>query len=89
MFGSPYASAPIAAIKNHAELLGFDIGPDQDVSLFAIDTKSQIMALQKFKPDIIWHGNTTMSVAATIRDECPGCPDCDGCHPVQIFWPGI
>jgi branched-chain amino acid transport system substrate-binding protein len=68
MFPSPYASAPIKAIKNHAKLLGFDIGPDQDVSLFAIDTKSQIMALQKFKPDIIWHGNTTMSVSATIRD---------------------
>jgi len=68
MFASPYASAPIAAIKNHAELLGVEVGPDQDVSLFALDTKSQIMAFQKFKPDIIWHGNTTMSVAATIRD---------------------
>jgi len=68
MFGSPYASAPIAAIKDHATMLGFDIGKDQDVSLFAIDTKSQIMALKKFKPDIIWHGNTTMSVSATIRD---------------------
>jgi len=68
MFGSPYASAPIAAIKNHAELLGFDIGADQDVSLFAIDTKSQIMALKSFGPDVIWHGNTTMSVSSTIRD---------------------
>ena len=68
MFASPYASAPIAAIKNHAKTLGMDVGPDQDVSLFALDTKSQIMALQKFKPDVIWHGNTTMSVSATIRD---------------------
>ena len=68
MFGSPYASAPIAAIKDHAKMLGFEIGPDQDVSLFALDTKSQIMALQKFKPDVLWHGNTTMSVSATIRD---------------------
>ena len=68
MFPSPYASAPIKAIKNHAEVLGVEVGPDQDVSLFALDTKSQIMALQKFKPDIIWHGNTTMSVSATIRD---------------------
>jgi len=68
MFGSPYASAPIAAIKDHATMLGFDIGPDQDVSLFAIDTKSQIMAFKKFKPDLIWHGNTTMSVSATVRD---------------------
>jgi len=68
MFASPYASAPIAAIKNHAETLNFQVGPDQDVSLFALDTKSQIMALQKFKPDIVWHGNTTMSVSATLRD---------------------
>jgi branched-chain amino acid transport system substrate-binding protein len=68
MFASPYASAPIKAIKDHATMLGFDIGDDQDVSLFALDTKSQIMALKKFEPDVIWHGNTTMSVSATIRD---------------------
>jgi branched-chain amino acid transport system substrate-binding protein len=68
MFASPYCSAPIKAIKDHAEMLGFEVGPDQDVSLFALDTKSQIMALKPFKPDICWHGNTTMSVSATIRD---------------------
>ncbi|RJR17380.1 MAG: branched-chain amino acid ABC transporter substrate-binding protein, partial [Desulfobacteraceae bacterium] len=68
MFASPYCSAPIKAIKNQAELLGFEVGPDQDVSLFALDTKSQIMALKEFKPDLCWHGNTTMSVSATLRD---------------------
>ena len=68
MFASPYCSAPIKAIKDQAKLLGFEIGEDQDVSLFALDTKSQIMALKEFKPDLCWHGNTTMSVAATIRD---------------------
>lgn len=68
MFASPYASAPIKAIKDHATMLGFDIGDDQDVSLFALDTKSQIMAFKKFEPDVVWHGNTTMSVSATIRD---------------------
>lgn len=67
-FSSPYASAPIKAIKDQATILGFDIGPDQDVSLFAIDTKSQMLALKEFKADLIWHGNTTMSVSATIRD---------------------
>jgi branched-chain amino acid transport system substrate-binding protein len=55
MFASPYASAPIKAIKDQATILGFEIGPDQDVSLFALDTKSQIMALEEFKPDLIWH----------------------------------
>ncbi len=68
MFASPYCSAPIKAIKNQAELLGFEIGPDQDVSLFALDTKSQVMSLKEFKPDVCWHGNTTMSVSATLRD---------------------
>jgi branched-chain amino acid transport system substrate-binding protein len=68
MFASPYASAPIKAIKDQATILGFDVGPDQDVSLFAVDAKSQVLALKEFKPDLVWHGNTTMSVAATLRD---------------------
>lgn len=33
-----------------------------------LDTKSQIMALKEFGPDVVWHGNTTMSVSATVRD---------------------
>ena len=68
MVASPYCSAPIKAIKNQAELLGFEIGPDQDVSLFALDTKSQVLAMKQFNPDVVWHGNTTMSVSATLRD---------------------
>jgi len=68
MFASPYCSAPIKAIKDQAKILGFEIGSDQDVSLFAIDTKSQVLAMKDFKPDVVWHGNTTMSVAATVRD---------------------
>ncbi|MFO8165425.1 MAG: ABC transporter substrate-binding protein [Thermodesulfobacteriota bacterium] len=67
-FPSPYASAPIKAIKDHAKMLGFEIGPDQDVALTAVDAKSQIMGLKKFEPDVCWHGNTTMSVSATMRD---------------------
>ena len=67
-FAHPYCSAPIKAIKDHATMLGFEIGPDANVSLFALDTKSQVMALKKFKPDLVWHGNTTMSVSATVRD---------------------
>ncbi len=68
MFASPYCSAPIKAIKDQATLLGFEIGDDQDVSLFALDTKSQVLAMKKFEPDVVWHGNTAMSVATTIRD---------------------
>lgn len=68
MFASAYCSAPIKAIKDQAVLLGFEVGPDQDTSLLAIDTKSQVLAMKDFKPDLVWHGNTTMSVAATVRD---------------------
>jgi len=67
-FPIPYATAPIKALKDHAALLGFEVGPDQDVSLVALDTKSQVLAAKAFKPHLAWHGNTTMSVAATIKD---------------------
>ncbi|WP_419658756.1 branched-chain amino acid ABC transporter, periplasmic binding protein [Desulfosarcina variabilis str. Montpellier] len=68
MFASPFSSSSIKAAKDQATMLGFEIGPDQDVSLFAIDTKSQILALKEFKPDVVLHTNTVMSVAATLRD---------------------
>jgi len=68
MFASAYCSAPIKAVKDQATLLGFEIGSDQDTSLLAIDTKSQVLGMKEFKPDVVWHGNTTMSVAATVRD---------------------
>lgn len=67
-FAHPYCSAPIKAIKDQAELLGFEVGPDQNVTLTAIDTKSQVLAMKDFKADLVWHGNTTMSVSATVRD---------------------
>ena len=67
-FAHPYCSAPIKAIKDQAEILGFEVGPDQSVTLFAIDAKSQVLAMKNFKPDLVWHGNTVMSVAATVRD---------------------
>lgn len=67
-WSSPYSSAPIKAIKDHAKLLGMEVGPDQDVPLTALDTKSQVLAAKEFKPHVAWHGNTTMSVSATIKD---------------------
>ena len=64
----PYASAPIKAIKDQATLLGFQVGPDQDVPLTALDTKSQVLAAKNFGPHLVWHGNTTMSVATALKD---------------------
>lgn len=68
MFASPYASAPIKAIKEQASLLGIEVGKDQDVSLVALDAKSQVLGAKKDKPTVVWHGNTTMSVATAIKD---------------------
>jgi branched-chain amino acid transport system substrate-binding protein len=65
---TPYSSAPIKAIKDQATLLGFEIGPDQDVPLTALDTKSQVLKAKEFKPHLVWHGNTTMSVATALKD---------------------
>ncbi len=68
MWAAPYSSAPIKAIKDQAALLGFEIGPDQDVSLTALDAKSQVLAAKNFAPHLVWHGNTTMSVSTAVRD---------------------
>ena len=68
MFASPYSSAPIKAIKDQAALLGIEVAKDQDVSLTALDAKSQVLAAKADNATICWHGNTTMSVATTIKD---------------------
>jgi len=68
MFASPYASAPIKAIKDQAALLGMEVGKDLDVSLTALDAKSQVLAAKGENPHVMWHGNTTMSVATTVKD---------------------
>jgi len=68
MFASPYAIAPIKAAKDQAKFLGFEIGPDQEMSLLAINAENQVLAMKNFRPDLVWHGNTSMSVAATVRD---------------------
>ena len=65
---SPYATAPIKAIKDQATLLGFEIGPDNDVALTALDTKSQVIAAKGFGANLVWHGNTTMSVSTALKD---------------------
>ena len=67
MFASSYAAAAIRAVKDQAELFGFYIGPDQDLSLFAVDAHQQVRAMKTFQPDLVWHGNTILSVAATIK----------------------
>jgi branched-chain amino acid transport system substrate-binding protein len=68
MFACPYCSAAIKALKDHASILGFEVGPDQDVPLTALDTKSQVLAAKEFKPHLVWHGNIVMSVSTVLKD---------------------
>jgi branched-chain amino acid transport system substrate-binding protein len=68
MFAAPYASAPIKAIKDQAKLLGIEVGKDQDIPLTALDAKSQVLGAKAENPTVIWHGNTTMSVATAVKD---------------------
>jgi branched-chain amino acid transport system substrate-binding protein len=65
---SPFATAPVKAIKDQAAMLGFEIGPDYNIPLTALDTKSQILAAKSFGVNLGWHGNTTMSTSATLKD---------------------
>ena len=67
-FPHPYASAPIRALKDQAALLGFEPVPDHDVALSSIDAKSQVLAAKMSNPHVVWHGNTTNSVAVAIKD---------------------
>ena len=64
----PYGKNPIKAGKEYAKELGLEVGPDQIVSLRAIDATSQLVAMQKFNPDFAWIGGTTPSTATIIKD---------------------
>jgi branched-chain amino acid transport system substrate-binding protein len=67
MFASREIRSHIKAVKDQAELFGFNVGPDVDISIFTTHTRRQVNALQRFQPDFVWHGNTSLSVAATLR----------------------
>ncbi|TVM31679.1 ABC transporter substrate-binding protein [Oceanidesulfovibrio marinus] len=65
---NPYGLAPIAAGKEYAEELGFDIVGEENVSLKAMDATTQLLALQKAEPEFIWIGGTTPSTAVIMKD---------------------
>ncbi len=73
----PYATAPMKALKEHAEMLGFEIGPDQNVGMGATEAATQVLAGKDFQPDLCWHGNTTKSASATVRDAVDNDLGCD------------
>ncbi len=64
----PYGKMPIKAGKEFAKELGLNVGPDQIVSLRAMDATSQLLAMKKFNPDFAWIGGTTPSTAVILKD---------------------
>jgi branched-chain amino acid transport system substrate-binding protein len=64
----PYGISPIAAGKEYAASIGFEIVGDENVSLNAMDATTQLLALQKKNPDFIWVGGTTPSTAVVMKD---------------------
>ncbi|MDY6851963.1 MAG: ABC transporter substrate-binding protein, partial [Thermodesulfobacteriota bacterium] len=64
----PYGLSPIAAGKEYAKELGFEIVGDENVSLKAVDATTQLLSLQKKNPDFVWIGGTTPSTAVIMKD---------------------
>ena len=65
---NPYGSAPIPAMKEYAEELGFEIVGQENVDLKAIDATPQLLSLKKVEPDFVWTGGTTPSTAVIMKD---------------------
>jgi branched-chain amino acid transport system substrate-binding protein len=64
----PYGLSPIPAIKAYAKELGFDLVGEEVVGLRAMDATTQLLSLQKKKPDFAWIGGTTSSAAVIMKD---------------------
>jgi branched-chain amino acid transport system substrate-binding protein len=64
----PYGRAPIPAGKAYAQELGFEVLPDQIVSLTALEARSQVTAIKNAGADFAWFGGTTSSASVTVRD---------------------
>jgi len=65
---NPYGSAPIPAMKEFAQELGFEVVGQENVDLKAIDATPQLLSLKKVEPDFIWTGGTTPSTAVIMKD---------------------
>jgi len=65
---NPYGTVPIAAMKEYAAELGFDVVGQENVDLKAIDATPQLLSLKKVEPDFIWTGGTTPSTAVIMKD---------------------
>lgn len=65
---NPYGTVPIAAMKEYAAELGFEIVGQENVDLKAIDATPQLLSLKKVEPDFVWTGGTTPSTSVIMKD---------------------
>jgi len=63
----PYGLAPIAAGKEYAKEIGFEIVGEANVSLKAIDATTELLPLKDLAPDFCWIGGTTPSTSVILK----------------------
>ncbi|MFW6005714.1 MAG: ABC transporter substrate-binding protein, partial [Desulfonatronovibrionaceae bacterium] len=64
----PYGLAPIPAGKEYAQKLGFEIVGEENVGLADMDSTTQLIRLNRQKPDYVWVGGTISSTAVILKD---------------------
>ncbi len=64
----PYGIVPIKGGQEYAKELGFEILPDENVDLKAIEANSQMLSVKNGGADFGWIGGTTNSAAVIIKD---------------------
>ncbi|TVQ95364.1 MAG: ABC transporter substrate-binding protein [Desulfovibrionales bacterium] len=64
----PYGLAPIPAIKAFAQELGYELVAEDNVGLGDMDATSQLLRMQRQRPDYVWVGGTISSTAVILKD---------------------
>ncbi|WP_052507361.1 ABC transporter substrate-binding protein [Desulfonatronovibrio magnus] len=64
----PYGLAPIPAGREYARELGFEIVGEENVGLGDMDATTQLIRLNRNKPDYVWVGGTISSTAVILKD---------------------
>ncbi|MFP4110837.1 MAG: ABC transporter substrate-binding protein [Desulfonatronovibrio sp.] len=64
----PYGLAPIPAGKEYARELGFEVVGEENVGLGDMDATTQLIRLNREKPDYVWVGGTISSTAVILKD---------------------
>ncbi len=63
-----YGRAPMAAGRQEARGLGFEMAGEEHVETNPVDASEQVARLRKTKPDFIWIGGTTPSTVVVLKE---------------------